>query len=103
MNDKKRFITADQMNEKEMWSLLIELSGTMFWEAIKRFRNIRQIVAESALCAIDPFKNPTLMARNQGIRIGLAELEIQVEAEKEKRERVAREEEERNKANIQSN
>jgi len=83
MNDQ--IIDYDKMTEKDMIDLLMELSETPHWKAVKRYHAIRCIMAENALCTIDPFKEPTQMARNQGIRMGLNDLEEFVKLEKEKR------------------
>lgn len=81
---------ASSITDKEMIGLLVELSGSVFWPAIERFVAVRSIMAENALCSIDPFKNPTDMARNQGIRMGLADMLNFVKAEKLKMEKAGK-------------
>lgn len=78
-------IASKAINEKQMKDLLMELYHTNYWQAIKRFNDVHSIIAENALCTIDPFKNPTIMARQQGIRMGLASLTSYVETEEKRR------------------
>lgn len=83
--------TNPNMDEREMNDLLVELHGMPHWQAIKRYYGVRNITAESSLCSIDPFKEPTLMARNQGIRIGLMDLPKYVQDQIEKRKKAEEE------------
>jgi len=58
--------------------LLIELSNTIFWRVIlMQSRAIDEMCIES-LAAVDPFKDPTIVARTQGMRQGLFSLENEV-------------------------
>jgi len=59
------------MNDKKMDALLLSLAGMPHWTALKRFIDKQMITAENALCTLDPFKEPTICARQQGIRMGL--------------------------------
>ena len=72
---------SEPFTEKEMNDLLLDLGKTAFWRAIQQFVAMQSINAENALCSIDPFKFPTDMARNQGIRIGLMALDNYIKEE----------------------
>jgi len=53
---------------------LLELSDSPQFQAILRYAGLRFSLVTDALRAIDPFKNPTEIARNQGIGTGLMDL-----------------------------
>lgn len=74
------------MNDKELWDVLVAMHGTKEWEAIKIFARARDTHALNAIGSIDPFKNPTELARSQGLRIGIYALEREIEAEKSRRD-----------------
>lgn len=57
-----------------MNELLLELSDTEMFNAVLNYAFMRDKIVATALRSIDPFKNPTEMARNQGISIGLFDL-----------------------------
>lgn len=79
-----------EMNDKQMYNLLIDLVDTEHWKAVKRFFDKRALEAEQSLYSIDPFKDPTVMARNQGIRMGSYALEsyiMQVLEDRKKKEK----------------
>ena len=89
-NRPEDMLTSNSMNEEEMKQLLLDLHNTVYWQAIKRFFDVRCVMIENALVSIDPFTHPTDMARNQGIRIGLMDLEkyiVDSEADREKKEK----------------
>jgi len=52
-------------------SLLSELPDTVYWEAILKFINNNDVQAITVLATVDPFKDPTKVARTQGMRTGL--------------------------------
>ena len=60
---------------KEMESILSELPESQFWIAILKYNQHRLGMSQSALFSGDPFKDPTGMARNQGILLGLSDLQ----------------------------
>lgn len=76
------------MDEKKMIELLVKLTNTPYWEAIKFYCNGRAIFVDQSLRSIDPFKEPTKMAQNQGIRIGLFDLENYMLEEINKRKEI---------------
>lgn len=96
MKKKKNEITppaalpASEMTDGEMETLLLEFADTRFFQAYARYIGIRMGLAEQALFSLDPFKQPTETARNQGIRFGLMDLDgyiielKRVRAEREK-------------------
>ncbi|MCK5616267.1 hypothetical protein KAR91_81145 [Candidatus Pacearchaeota archaeon] len=90
-------LSAEELSQQEineMNQVLLGLRDSKFWKAYKTFTTYRSLFAESALFTIDPFKEPTQMARNQGIRTGINDLEDHINALLSK---MAEEEEEANK------
>jgi len=63
------------MTEREMFSSLVGFYNSHYWFAYKKYIGGRLALVDDALRSIDPFKNPTEMARNQGIRMGLKDLD----------------------------
>jgi hypothetical protein len=59
----------------EMKTLLKELEGTRTWFAIIKYNQERLSNAQNALITLDPFKDPTTMARYQGVMSGLLDLQ----------------------------
>jgi len=74
----------DTMSDNEMKSLLLELSDTRQWYAILRYVAIRSQATDDGLRSTDPFKEPTLMARTQGIRAGIWDIIVYVNEERER-------------------
>ena len=62
---------------------LFALKNTKYWPSIKRYVARVSVKAEQILCASDPLTQPTDMARNQGIRLGLQQFEKYVEEMKD--------------------
>jgi hypothetical protein len=83
MNDFniKDYFTKDidnrirELSDGEMEALLRELEDSPFWIAILKYNNDRLRFAQDGLITGDPFKEPTLMARNQGIMMGITDLQ----------------------------
>ena len=84
----------DEMTEEEMTQVLVELSDTTAWQAILKYFSIRSTSTDDGLRSIDPFKEPTQMARNQGIRAGLWDIVLYVNSEIDRRKKKNKEEEE---------
>lgn len=100
VKEEKRSAPVESMSDMDdnlMNELLIALVGTETWIAIQRYNSIKCIEAENALCSIDPFQNPTLMARNQGFRQGILKLESHIKERVAKRKKVEEEEAARTK------
>jgi hypothetical protein len=66
---------TSEMNDTIMEDILLEFSNSPAWAAYKRYTDFRLKMVDESLRSIDPFKSPTEMARNQGIRYGLIDLE----------------------------
>jgi hypothetical protein len=65
------YIPFDKMNDNQMEYHLFELSTTVYWQAILRYIYKRDSEILGTLAGVDPFKDPTLMSRHQGERIGI--------------------------------
>ena len=89
--EEQNVISFKTMTDKEMNDLFVELRYTSFWQAILKFNRIRDKVATDSLAVLDPFKNPTQVARAQGIRNGLYDLEIEVNNRIEERAGIEKE------------
>lgn len=76
-NKEKKINQTDMNNlsENEMLDLLVELADSIFWPAIQKYNRLRDDIISNVFNSIDPFKEPTQMARTQGVRIGLYDLE----------------------------
>ena len=84
-----------EMPEKEMLRELLVLEGTRSWIAILKYNQIRLSQSQTAIFSGDPIKEPTNMIRNQGIMLGISDLQNAVIMLKQER---AEEAEEANKA-----
>lgn len=85
------------MSEKEMLSELEALEGTRSWIAILKYNQIRLGHSQSFLFSGDPFKDPTNMARNQGILLGISDLQNAVIILKQEKKQRLQELEEKEK------
>lgn len=65
----------NEMSIKEMFSVLKDLVGTRAWIAILKYNQQRLSISQNALFSGDPVKDPTNMARNQGIMLGLSDMQ----------------------------
>lgn len=78
-NKEEKVITPwNEMNDKEMESLFLELSTSSYWQAILKFNRMQHENVISVLSSVDMFKNPTQAARAQGTDVGLVTLEVKV-------------------------
>ena len=96
-NEEKKRMVAEEMTDNEMNDILVELRDTYFWQAIKRYNDYRKVIATSSLITLDPFKDPTIVARNQGILSGLVDLGDYIMQVKNNRAKAEEEEESKNK------
>jgi len=64
-----------EMGEKEMLSLLKDLEGTSYWTAILKYNQVRMLMSQSALFTGDPVKDPSGMSRQQGVMLGLSDMQ----------------------------
>jgi len=69
---------SGEINEESYRRLLIELYNSCFWKIILRQSRANDSFAIETLASVDPFKEPTLVARTQGLRQGLFSLENEV-------------------------
>ena len=83
--DPKPVLTAEELTVEQRDDLLVELSTSPYWAAIIAYYAGRKSYVESGLKTIDPFQQPTEVARNQGILQGLDDLEAMVEVIKRNR------------------
>lgn len=74
-----------KMTEKRVDGYLADLSDTPFWQALLIRIRAKDYQSIAALATLDPFKNPTEVARNQGIRMGLYYIENEIARAKAKR------------------
>lgn len=74
---------VDAMTGSEMVELVKELETTKYWVAVTKYTQDRMLTAQSSLCALDPIKYATEIARAQGILSGLMDLHSAVDNIKE--------------------
>jgi acetyl-CoA acetyltransferase len=65
---------VDEMKESEMNDLLLSISDSRTWIAILKYSLARLDEADDALHTLDPFVEPTKLARHQGIISGISDL-----------------------------
>lgn len=63
------------MSLPEMADLLKGLPQSRIWIAVLKYNQERLLYSQSILFSADPFKNPTDMARQQGVMLGLSDLQ----------------------------
>lgn len=63
------------LKQDQMYHLLTELEGTPYWIAILKYVQQRLLIAQSTINVLDPVKDPTGIARNQGAMIGLVDIQ----------------------------
>ena len=85
MRETNGEIKQPALTSAEATNLLIELSGTKYWDAIHAYYNGLWKEAEGTILSVDPFKEPTQVARKQGFIQALPYLRVFVEIEKTKR------------------
>jgi len=84
-NETKETIEQPKLTSVEMSNSLIELSESKYWLAIEMYYNGLRKLAENTILSVDPFKNPTEVARSQGFIQALPYLKIFIEGEKNRR------------------
>lgn len=65
----------NNISKERMTVLLKELADTEMWYAILKYNQSRLSLVQQTLYTADPVKEPTLMSRNQGIMVGLSDLQ----------------------------
>jgi hypothetical protein len=76
MNDE---VQKKSKGDLEMETALFELRSTKAWIAIKRYITLVSANAAQITLSIDPFKSPSDICKNQGIRYGLQSFENYVD------------------------
>jgi len=82
--EKKKEDSSIDLSEAD-YTLLLEWLDSKYFAPYEKLIKIRMLASVNGLASVDPFKEPTLMARYQGIRIGLNEPNQVVSVEKERR------------------
>jgi len=67
--------TIRKMTDEEMFALMYQMEQSEYWPAMMRYNQIRSSYTQSAILVADPVKEPTIIARNQGIMLGLADMQ----------------------------
>jgi hypothetical protein len=65
---------SEEMSDADMEKILFSLYETEYFTAILKYLLERALVAQSSINTVDPFKEPTKMARYQGVINGLMDL-----------------------------
>lgn len=69
LRDSMGKMTVAEMNES-----LLDLESTQYWIALLKYIAGRQVYTEGILKSVDPVKEPTQIARSQGILMGLSDI-----------------------------
>lgn len=81
-------VNANSLTDEEMNQILAQLPESKFWAAILRYNRLVDANTLNSLASLDPFKEPTLVARSQGMRMGLYHLEQTAVRERDERRKV---------------
>jgi hypothetical protein len=81
------------MSEVEMFQELTNVESTRAWIAILKYNQFRLKNCQAALFSADPFKDPTSITRNQGIMIGLSDLQNAIILLKQEKDEAIKKEE----------
>lgn len=83
----------EEMSEAEIDSYLVQLSDTAMWQALLKRIRVKDYLAIGAIATLDPFKQPTEIARCQGKRMMAYEIEndINVAIERKKKKEASQE------------
>ena len=84
MKNKNENISNEEMTNDLMNELLLDFSDTPYYRAVSKYVTFRYSQVDNGLRTIDPFKNPTEMARTQGFFGGLSDLFKHIEQLKAK-------------------
>lgn len=79
----------NSLTEEDMLRRLVNLEQTEYWPAILKYNQMRLQHSQAAINIGDPFKDPTNLARNQGVMIGLLDLQNAVVMMKDDKEKSA--------------
>ncbi|MBU0958947.1 MAG: hypothetical protein KKB31_03295 [Nanoarchaeota archaeon] len=78
VKEEKVFAPWNEMSDKEMEVLFLELSNLPYWQAVLKFNRMQHENIIAVLASVDMFKNPTQAARAQGTDVGLFTMEAKV-------------------------
>lgn len=82
----------EAMSDEAMTNLLVELGDSTYFPAIIRYTRQRSEQVVNGMWTIDPVKDATLLARYQGVKAGLDDIEgfvRTVDAQRKEREKEA--------------
>ena len=89
VKEEKVVTPWNEMGDKEMEALFLDLANTSYWQAVLKFNRIHHENVIAVLSSVDMFKDPTQAARAQGTDIGLVTLEAKINNLVQQREEVA--------------
>ena len=78
VKEEKVITPWNEMSDKEMEVLFLDLFNSSYWQAVLKFNRIQHENVIAVLSSVDMFKNPTQAARAQGTDVGLFTLETKV-------------------------
>ena len=78
VEENENVVSFKTMTNNEMLDLFVSLQKTSYWQAILRSIADRDAILLGSLALLDPFKEPTKVARTQGERTGLYYIEMEV-------------------------
>jgi len=87
----------NNMSKEQVIGTIRDLMNSEYWIAILRYNNDRLRMAQDAVIMGDPVKEPTAIARNQGVMLGISDLQnavISLNMQAEQRAKKANEKEE---------
>ena len=64
-----------EMTIPQMFAILKDVPDSETWIAILKYNQERMLFSQSTLFSADPFKDQTLIARQQGIMLGMSDLQ----------------------------
>jgi len=82
--DASQFFTPEleekmrEMSDKQMEELLKDLENTPHWVAILKYNQARLRYVQNSLFYTDPYTKPNEISRNQGIMLGISDLQNMV-------------------------
>lgn len=92
-------ITSLEMTNEQMMNYLYQLSKTHYWQAIIKLNRLKDSEILAAISTMDPVRQPTDMARNQGMRNGIYLIENMAEIERKRIEDKKKDQEDKNLPN----
>lgn len=81
-------LDSEEMNEKQMNGLLVQLFETPYWQAILKKVYLRDADLIGGLATVDAFKEPNRIAKMQGERDGLYYLDNEIRKQIERMKKI---------------